>query len=191
MDFNYLVFDIETYSPGKLTKIDTKEFRPSVIGCYCSWNNQYLAFFEEHTEDFINLLSKTDLVVGFNQLWFDLPVLQKFAHFDLLSLPNYDILIEFEKKAGFKTKLDEICKATLGSQKTDNYQQYKDYYWDEKWFELVDYCMHDVKLTKELFDLILTSKPLKYNDLMQTREVLLDLPKPGKIEIQEAAKSIF
>lgn len=177
---NFVTFDIETYSPSDSEKIDVNEFRASVIGCYISWIDEYIAFLEEDVRDFISVLKKADLVVGYNHIWFDLPVLQKYADIDLLQLPSYDIMLQIEKKIGFKLKLDDVCKANLGEQKTDSYEQYKNYYKDKNWLPLIDYCMHDVRLTNEIFNLILSEGKLKYKDLLDTREIFLDKPMPGQ-----------
>jgi len=186
---NYIVFDIETYSPSNRDRIDVTELQVSVIGAYYSWNNKYLAFTEEYVKDFIETLKYADLIVGYNHLWFDLPVLAKFSSFDLKSLPNYDIMLEVESKLGFKPKLDDLCSATLGHSKTDNYSTFKHYYLQKNWAPLIDYCMNDVKLTKELFDLILDQKPLKYNDLLDTKEVILDKPDAGHYKSNIAVDS--
>ncbi len=179
---NYITFDLETYSPSNLNRIDTSEFRVSVLGAYISWENKYLAFLEKDLNVFIDLLKECDLVVGYNHCWFDLPVLQKYANFNLKSLPTYDLMLEVEKKIGFKVKLDDLCKATLGKQKTDKYETFKHYYADKNWFPLIDYCMHDVLLTEKLFELSKTGKPLKYEDLLTTKEIILDKPEAGQMQ---------
>lgn len=191
---NFITFDIETYSPGNLDKIDTNEFRASVIGAYVSWIDEYLAFMEDEAKDFIDLMKEADLIVGYNHLWFDLPVLQKYSDYNLLDLPSYDIMVEAEKKIGFKLKLDDLCKANLGTQKTDSYEVYKHYYAEKKWAPLIDYCMNDVKLTNELFIRIVNEGKLIYNDLLDTKEIHFDAPKPGKLITQPAtaaSESIF
>lgn len=191
---NFITFDIETYSPSGLDRIDTKEFRASVVGAYISWIDEYVAFMEDEVKDFIEVLKNADLVIGYNHLWFDLPVLQKYSDFDLLKLPSYDIMIEAEKKIGFKLKLDDLCKANLGTQKTDSYEVYKHYHAEKKWAPLIDYCMNDVKLTNELFLKIVNEGRLIYNDLLDTKEIQFDKPQPGKkVEIQtrETGESIF
>lgn len=191
---NFVTFDIETYSPSGLEKIDTKEFRASVVGAYISWIDEYIAFMEDEVKDFLDVLKNADLVIGYNHLWFDLPVLQKYSDFDLLQLPSYDIMIEAEKKIGFKLKLDDLCKANLGTQKTDSYETYKHYYAEKKWAPLIDYCMHDVKLTNLLFVKIINEGKLIYNDLLDTKEILFDKPQPGKkveVQPQETGDSIF
>ncbi|NJL96703.1 hypothetical protein HC864_02695 [Candidatus Gracilibacteria bacterium] len=95
---NYIVFDIETYNPDGNDKIDTSAMRVSVIGCYISWLDEYIAFIEGDEKDFLNILKQAELVVGYNHIWFDLPVLKKYAQWDIMSLPNYDIMVEIEKE---------------------------------------------------------------------------------------------
>lgn len=189
---NYITFDIETYSPSDLDRIDVNEFRVSVCGCYISWIDKYVAFMEPDIKDFIELMKKADLIIGFNQLWFDLPVLEKYSNFPLKQLPNYDILVEVEKKLGYKIKLDDLCRANFNDDiKTDSYSTYKDYHKQGKWFELIDYCMNDVRLTENLFRQICKTKTISYYDLHQKLEVSLDEPKPQKIEVAAQTQSIF
>lgn len=188
---NWITFDIETYSPGDLNRIDTNEFRVSVCGAYFSWTQEYIAFLEDDIQEFLNILPQVDLVVGYNHNWFDLPVLQKYANFQLSELPTYDIMVEIEKKIGYKLKLDDVCKANLGTQKTDTYEQFRHYYKDKNWEPLIDYCMHDVKLTEEIFEIILSNQKIKYVDLLETKSILLDTPTPGTRIISPVAESIF
>ncbi len=189
---HYVTFDIETYHPERLNEMNREKFRVSVTGAYFSWLDKYVAFLEEDTKVFLELLKKAELVVGYNHIWFDLPVLQKYADFSLKQLPNYDIMIEIEKKIGYKVKLNDVCKANLGTSKTDSFEQFKNYYWEENWFPLIDYCMHDVRLTNEIFHQILNTGRLKYPDMHQTKEAELDPPKAGQVQSLEAqTESIF
>jgi len=194
-DFTFLTFDIETYSPSRLEKIDTNEFRVSVCGAYLSWTNEYIAFMEDEIGDFIQLLQEVDVVVGYNHLWFDLPVLQKYANWDLLKgTNNYDIMVEIEKKIGYKVKLNDVCKANLTDDiKTDSYEVYKHYYWDKNWYPLIDYCMNDVRLTNDIFVQILNTGIVKYPDLHETLQVTVDQPRMGAKQAvtTQAMDSIF
>jgi DNA polymerase elongation subunit (family B) len=193
---NYITFDIETYSPSDLDRIDTKEFRCSVCGAYISWLNggqgEYIAFLEDNIKEFLELLKHADLIIGYNHIWFDLPVLQKYADFDLLKLPCYDIMLKVEQKIGTKLRLNDLCKANFeGDLKTDSYSVYRHYHRDGKWLELIDYCMNDVRLTEQLFQQILTTKKLTYYDLHIQKEIIMDEVEFGKVEIQEGAESFF
>jgi hypothetical protein len=60
--------------------------------------------------------------------------------------------------------------------KTDSFSNYRNYHLEGKWFELADYCMHDVLITEKLFRMALSGSPLKYNDMLNVKEVVLDLP---------------
>jgi RNase_H superfamily len=174
---NYITYDIETYHPDRADEFSVSKFRVSVIGAYISWTDEYVAFLEEDVGTFLSLVQKADLLIGFNHIWFDNAVLAKYADYNLnTEVNNYDIMLEFEKKAGHKIKLDDLAAGTLGRNKTDHYSQFVNYYWDKEWSKLIDYCMHDVKITEELFRRILDGKPLIYKDLLGTKEQTLDLP---------------
>lgn len=188
---NYITFDIETYSPSDSKKIDTNEFRVTVIGAYYSWLDEYIAFLEHDVKDFIDSLKEAELVVGFNHLWFDLPVLQKYSSFDLLKLTTYDIMLEFEKKAGFKCKLNDLAKSNLDHQKTDVFENFSNYHKEGKWSELIDYCMHDVKITEELFKRVLNGEKIKYADALETKEFILNIPVGKRIDLVAQPESIF
>jgi DEAD/DEAH box helicase domain-containing protein len=189
---NYITFDIETYSPSRLDKIDTDEFRCSVCGAYFSWLDEYIAFLEEDIVDFLNMTREADLIVGYNHIGFDLPVLQKYVSWNLQELPKYDIMAEIHKNAGFRPKLNDICKANLNHDvKTDSYEVYKNYYWDKEWGKLIDYCMNDVRLTEQIFRIVLKENKLKYLDLNKTYEVMLAKPIGGRVEIEAKTDFIF
>lgn len=180
---NYVTFDIETYHPSRLEEFNVDKFRVSVIGAYISWIDEYLAFTEENVKDFLNVLLDADMVVGYNHIWFDLAVLQKYSQVDLVkNTNNYDIMLEVEKKLGFKMKLDDLCKANFDTdKKTDHYEQFKEYYWDKEWFKLIDYCMNDVRLTEQLFRQIRDTGTVKYRDFQGVKEVGLDQPQVRQI----------
>lgn len=188
---NFITFDIETYSPSDSRKIDTNELRVTVVGVYFSWLDEYVAFLEDNVKDFLDVLKQVDLVVGFNHIWFDLPVLQKYANFDLLQLTNYDIMVEFEKKAGFKPKLDDLAKSNLGTAKTDSYDKYSKYHKEGKWAELIDYCLNDVKITQDLFEIIKKGEKIKYIDVLETKEFILNPPQGKKVSFIASPDSIF
>jgi DNA polymerase elongation subunit (family B) len=183
---NWITFDIETYSPTKSDKINVQELRASVIGAYISWTNEYVAFLEEDAKYFTELLKKADLVIGWNHIWFDLPVMQKYADYDLSKLPTYDIMIEMEKVMGFKLKLDNVAKANIGESKTDTYEQFKHYYWNQDWFKLIDYCMNDVRLTNLIFEKALNNEEIKFYELHN-----LHVTKVAKPQIGEQVKEVY
>lgn len=179
---NYITFDIETYTPGETLEtagrsgINTTNMRVSTIGAYFSWIDQYLVFWEDQAEEFMEIMQNADLVIGFNHVWFDLPVMQKYAKYPVNTLPIYDLMLEFEKKVGYKIKLNDLAKSNLPIKKTDTFSEFRTYHLKDEWFKLADYCMHDVKITEDLFRMILAGKPLKYADMLNSYETKLDKP---------------
>ena len=83
-----------------------------------------------------------------------------------------------------------MAKTNLGASKTDSFEQFKTYHIDGKWFELADYCMHDVKLTEELHRMALNHEPIKYSEMLGVKEVIIDLPNPTKV-IENLDISLF
>jgi DEAD/DEAH box helicase domain-containing protein len=180
---NYITFDIETYIPEGVpdrigSKLNVEAMKVAVIGAYYSWidGGTYVAFLEENVADFLASLQTADCVIGYNHIWFDNAVLQKYADFDLKTLPNWDLMQEAEKSLVFKPKLDDLCKSNLGTQKTDSFETYRNYYRDGKMFELTDYCMHDVLLTEKLHQLVQKNGHLLYSDAFKTRQILITPP---------------
>lgn len=190
---NYITYDIETYHPERSNEFNVSKFRVSVIGAYISWIDKYVAFLEEDVGAFLELVKEADLLVGFNHIWFDNAVLAKYADYNLnTDINNYDIMLEFEKVVGHKIKLDDLAAGTLGRNKTDHYEQFVNYYWDKEWSKLIDYCMHDVKITQELFMRVLEGKQLMYNDLLGKKQINLALPTLGERRVvANAMESIF
>jgi DEAD/DEAH box helicase domain-containing protein len=175
---NYCVFDIETQNwftdlpPGS----DHSKLKISVLGAYFSKEDVYIAYLEKDLEAFVEKLKTVDLVIGYNSIGFDLPVLQPYTDLDLKTLPSYDILLEIEKQVGFKVKLDDVAKATLGINKTDKGSNAILYFREGNWSKLIDYCMWDVRITKEVFETALNSGVLKYKDFIDQKEVKVNAP---------------
>lgn len=186
---NYITFDIETYIPqGVIEKsgggrLDTGSMQVSVIGAYYSWLDKYLAFYEDDVKDFIDSLEYADFVIGYNHISFDLAVLQKYTTKNLQRLNNYDILVEVQKKIGYRVKLDNISQSTLGTKKTDSYASFRNYHLEGKWFELTDYCLNDVLITEQIYRRILLGETLKYSDMLKTFEIILDLPSKNFVAV--------
>lgn len=190
---NYITYDIETYHPEKSEEFNVSKFRVSVVGAYISWIDEYIAFLEEDIGTFLGLVREADLLVGFNHIWFDNAVLAKYADYNInTDVNNYDIMLEFEKVVGHKIKLDDLAAGTLGRNKTDHYEQFVNYYWNKEWGKLIDYCMHDVKITQELFEMVLDGKALEFKDLLGKKQALLAKPTLSERKVMSTAmESIF
>lgn len=155
-----IVFDIETKNSfadvggeENLKKLDV-----SVVGVYSYKNNAYSCFDENELEKVKEVFRQSDLLIGFAVKRFDLPVLEKYfsskGDFDFCNIPCLDILEEIEQSLGHRVKLDDLAKANLGIGKNAASLEAIEFYRNGEIEKLKDYCLNDVKITKELYEML-------------------------------------
>lgn len=137
----------------------------SMVGLYSYRHREYFAYFEDDFPKLLSLLAAKPLLIGFNQRRFDLPVLQPyFKDFDLQKLPMVDILEDLVKVLGHRVSLDSVAEATLGIRKSGHGLD-AIRYWNRKEFDqLKKYCLEDVRITKEIFELGAKNGQIFYTD---------------------------
>ncbi|MFA6136162.1 MAG: ribonuclease H-like domain-containing protein [Candidatus Paceibacterota bacterium] len=149
-----IVIDIETKNTfadvgrDNFTGLDI-----SLVGLYSYNQNEFIAFEEHQLEAVGEILKNTELIIGFSISRFDLPVMAKHYDFDLFAIPRIDILDEIELMSGKRIGLDLLAKANIGVGKTGHGLEATNLYRDGKMDELKSYCLNDVKITKELYEL--------------------------------------
>lgn len=170
----------------------------TVVGLFNYANGQYLCFDEVELGSLQNLLIDASLIVGFNHSAFDLPVLQPYLSIDVRTLPVLDIMVECEKKVGHRVGLDSVAKATLGVGKTGHGLDAIRYYREGKIKELREYCLNDVKVTKEIFDYGIQHGKINYLSKIgaQKKEITVDWkhlknPPPLKDHTPQAQYKLF
>lgn len=158
---NILVFDIETI--GNISSPNfVDEMQITVVGVYNYAKDEYKTYFLEELTELENDLKQAHLLVGFNNDHFDTPILNKYFQFDLFSIASFDILREFRSKTGKRLGLDAIAGMTLGNSKSGTGANAMTLYQTGKLQELADYCLNDVKLTKDIFEYCIHQKHLIY-----------------------------
>ncbi|TSD01651.1 MAG: hypothetical protein Athens071426_650, partial [Parcubacteria group bacterium Athens0714_26] len=115
--------------------------------------NEYLSFFENEFDKLGPLLQSAALLIGFSSNRFDIPVLNKYFKFNLKAIESLDILDDIEEKLGHRISLDTLAQTNLGIGKTHKSLESITFYKEGKFEELKNYCLHDVKITKDLYEL--------------------------------------
>jgi len=174
MAHKIITFDIETQN-GLGNWRDFSGVKISVLGAIDQDGKEYV-YWEDQLPDFLNFISDADLIVGFNSLGFDVPVLQNYTDINLKKYPHYDIMDEFKKIAGHRIKLDDLAQNTLGKGKSGSGLDALKYWAEGRHDELARYCMDDVRVTKALFDHVVSDKPVKYLNLTAPKEIILKKP---------------
>ena len=164
MPKNILVLDLET----KRTFEEVGGYNNlgalgvSVVGVYSYRNNEYRAFWEADFSKLDDLFATKPLVVGFNQRKFDMPVLQPWVKTDLQQLPLLDVMEEMQKVLGHRVSLDSVAQATLGTKKSGHGLDAIRYWRTGELDKLQQYCLDDVRITKEVYEYGAKNKELLY-----------------------------
>lgn len=149
-----LVIDIETKNTfAEVGQDNFDALKVSVIGAYSYSRDEFFCFEEHQFAEFGEMFKNADSVIGFSINRFDVPILKRYFNFDVYSVPRFDILDEIEFSLGQRVGLDLLAKINLGKGKTGYGLEAVKLYRQGKIEELKNYCLNDVKITKELYDL--------------------------------------
>lgn len=153
-----LVLDIETKNTfQEVGENNFDALEVSLIGLYSHNRDKFFAFDENEFAAAMEMIKNAGMIIGFSISRFDLPVLQK--HFsntsggDIFSIPRLDILDEIEFNLGKRVGLDILAKTNIGYGKNGHSLDAGILYREGKIEELKNYCLNDVKITKELYEL--------------------------------------
>jgi hypothetical protein len=133
----------------------------SVICAYDNVSERYRVFDGKHLSEFQKLVDQADLIIGFNNLAFD----NRLCRANGVNIPDekcFDILVKIWEAAGLGPEykypshsgfsLDACVKANFpGEAKTGHGEQAPIQWQRGEIGAVVDYCLHDVKLTEMLF----------------------------------------
>lgn len=153
-----LTFDLETLKLAEELEYGWEDLRNGGggVSCLVLWSaaTGRPHLFDQNTlSDSISMIEASDVVLTFNGVGFDIPVLEGVSgrtihlkeHLDLLQL----IWEAIGKESGYK--LTECASRALGIEKNGDGLLAPQLAEDGKWAELLDYCLHDVHLTRNLF----------------------------------------
>ncbi len=157
-----IVFDIETQNfftdPG-VGRDNFEALRISVVGAYSYLQDRYFIFEEGEIGSLAELFRSAGRLVGFSMNRYDVPVLNRYLRKLGADAPNLwdkervDLLEEIEMAAGQRISLSRLAEANLGVKKEHHGSEAGMLYRDGRMDELKEYCLNDVRLTKELYDL--------------------------------------
>jgi hypothetical protein len=149
---------------------DFKNMGISVIGVYDYVEDRLLHYLKPQLQEFAALVARRDLVIGFNNRSFDDQLLAANG----ITVPrakSYDILVEiwaadglgpaFNHRTHGGYGLDRVCAVNFGLNKTGSGDLAPVMWQRGQHQEVIDYCMNDVALTREIMDRILRGEPIR------------------------------
>lgn len=148
-----IVFDIETSNIfSEVGSNDPAALDLSVICIYDYEQGSYNSFFQDELSKLWPILESADLLIGYNSNHFDIPLLNKYYPGDLTKIRSLDILEKIKESYGRRMKLDQIAEGTLGENKITNGLEATRWWKQGLKEKVVEYCLKDVKITKEVYD---------------------------------------
>lgn len=171
---NIVYFDLETQR--SFTDVGGSAHKDkmgmSVGVTYSTASGEYRIYPEDEVDALVNELVKADLVVGWNHVEFDYPVLQGYTIYDLpVQTVNLDMMLDLQERLGFRLKLDSAASACLGMGKTADgldalkwWQEFKKTRNPEPMMKIAEYCAFDVKVTKCVHQFALEHGVIRYHD---------------------------
>ena len=117
---NTVYFDLETQkSADEVGGWKNKHLMRVSFGVtYSTKEDRFKGYEEDDIPALITALSSADLVVGYNSIGFDYPVLSAYTKLDFSKLPTLDLMADLRSTLGFRPKLDSIAMATLKTGKS-------------------------------------------------------------------------
>lgn len=182
-----VVLDIETRN----TFQDVGAYNPSLlqvslVGVYFYETDTFEAFLEEDLPKLWPRLERADRIIGYNLIGFDYPCLQSYYTGDMMKLPTLDLLAEIDKRLGFRIKLDDVAQATLGVGKSGHGLMAVEYWKKGEIEKLKEYCLQDVRVTRDVYEYALKAQEVRYNDRMGQGQVIPLPIAPPQVEERKA-----
>ncbi len=168
---NEVVLDIETQNTfQEVGSYDHSKLKISVVGVYFYETDEYLCYEEHELPKLWTRLEKSGRIIGYNTKGFDYPVMNNYYAGDFMTFPSLDILEEINKALGFRLKLDDVAAASVGHRKTGHGLQAVEWWKQGEIQKIKDYCLGDVKVTKEVYEYGKKYNALAYEDRAGVRK---------------------
>lgn len=170
-----IVFDIETKNTFRdVGSREAVDLDLALIAIHDSKTDEYLTFLEEDLKNLWPIIESADSIIGYNSNYFDIPLLNKYYPGDLTQVKSVDIMKAIQDSLGRRIKLDDVAKATLGKEKSGHGLQSVTWWKQGEIDKIREYCIQDVRVTKEVYDHAIEHGHLKYTQGGQTREIPID-----------------
>lgn len=190
---NKLVFDIETQK--EFAEVGGRGrnhlLRVSVAVVYSYPLNKFYVFDEKTVHKMGEMFQEADLVIGYNQIDFDYQVIKPYLNYDPATLPSLDLLVEVEKVLGHRVGLDSVAEATLGTNKIASGLDAIRFWRNQELNKLKEYCISDVRITRDLYDYAVKNGKLAYKDFFTKKEFVISLPKVQERMNKQKQTSLF
>ena len=169
-----IFFDIETLRLSHEVEGGWSNIAQFGLAVAVTWDaeSRFRRWFEPDVKALITELGEFQRIVSFNGDRFDFEVLRGYHPVSNLTGKSFDLLTDLQRRLGFRIKLDDLARETLGYQKTGNGLEIVQWWREGRKEEVCSYCENDVKL---LVDLVEFARRNKYV-VVKSRRLAVDWP---------------
>jgi DEAD/DEAH box helicase domain-containing protein len=167
-------FDVETLRLSHEVEGGWSNIARFGLAVGITWDEQhkFRRWFEPDAAALVSELARFGRIVTFNGERFDFEVLRGYQRVDDLYRKSFDLLADLHRRLGFRIKLDDLARETLGLKKTANGLEVVQWWREGRREEVCAYCENDVQL---LVDLVKFAREKKYV-VVNSRQLSVDWP---------------
>ena len=156
-----IFFDLETLRLSHEVEGGWSNIARFGLAVAVTWDaqNRFRRWFEPDVKALIFELGRFQRIFSFNGDRFDFEVLRGYHPVGNLVPRSFDLLADLHGRLGFRIKLDDLARGTLGYQKSGNGLEIVQWWREGRKEEVCKYCENDVKL---LVDLVEFARRKKY-----------------------------
>jgi len=170
-----ITFDIETANAfPSLSRGDLTRMELSVVAIHDSETGEFSSYTKEELPHLWPIIERADMLIGFNSDTFDIPILNRYYPGDLTKIRSLDLLSEVYKALGRRVRLQSLAEATLNKGKGGDGLKAVEWWQQGLVDKVKEYCIEDVRITRQLYDYAMEKGSLKYKDLKEKRELKID-----------------
>ena len=114
-----IFFDIETLRLSHEVEGGWSNIARFGLAVAVTWDAQsaFRRWFEQDAKALITEMGQFDRIVSFNGDRFDFEVLRAYHPVDQLMKKSFDLLVDLHRRLGYRIKLDDLARETLGNRK--------------------------------------------------------------------------
>jgi DEAD/DEAH box helicase domain-containing protein len=162
-----LIFDVETqrlaHEVGGWGNVDRLGLAAAVT--LDAQTGEVARFAEADAPALIEHLADAELIVGYNLLRFDYPVLRPYGlEPEELAGRTIDLLDHLYRSLGFHVSLDNVASATLGEHKSADGLAAVTWYRQGLLDRVFEYCEQDVRLTGRVWEHGRAQRQVRFRD---------------------------
>jgi DEAD/DEAH box helicase domain-containing protein len=147
-----IFLDVETLRLSDEVKGGWSNIRDFGLALAVTWDpgHAFRVWYEESSSALLVELAAFSRIITFNGDRFDLEVLSAYGSVAPLRRKSFDVLANLHRKLGFRVKLDDLARETLGCKKGGSGLDAVRWWREGRKDKVGEYCRQDVQILRDI-----------------------------------------